>query len=251
MNKNHVLFFIFILLSFTSCNQFLNYKEVEVIIEEEHPFAKGSGQKVWYTLSYTTGDGEILYKHINRNQKTIKIQVRRNATIYICAWALNDFSPIGGVVNPGDDKRVYLNYKNGYLVNFLQDLYLQNPRAVSSLNYTKLFSLLNQKAILFSFDKLTLARDLLNGDLSLKSIYKLDNVSVDLNQAVEGYWISENPNEGAFVISDSSYKRVSLSLSEGEHYYVNIEKGFVMLIVVEPRTKKYYIRIEKINPEFM
>jgi hypothetical protein len=223
---------------------------VEIIIERQHPFEVSSGQELWYTLSYTTGLGDIENIHINKNQRSIKIWVKKNISVFVCAKALNDFSPIGGVINPGDDNRVVLNYKNGYLVSFLQDLYIQNPKATSSLNYEKLYQILNKKGILFSFDKLMLARGLLNGELSEESLFELDNLPIELYQAIEGYWISENPDEGGFVISDSNYKRVSLSLSEGEHYYINFEKGYRILIIVDTRSKKYFVRLESINPEF-
>ncbi len=242
---------IIFILSFISCELVSNYKEVEVVIESLHPFEEISKEKVWYTLSYTNGFGDISYKHINKNKRSTKILVPKNATIFVCAKPLNNFSPIATVINPGDEDKVYLNYKEGYLVSFLQDLYLQNPKAVSSVNYKKLFSILNKKDLLSSFDKLVLARDILNGELDETSIFKIDQLQIELTQAIDGYWISENPDEGGFSISDNNYKRVSLSLGDGEHYYINFEKGYIMLIIVEIQSKKYFVRIEEINTEFI
>lgn len=250
MKAKFIVLFILIVNIFISCEYSLNNKEVEIIIEREHPFESASGQSVWYTLSYTDGLGNINYKHLNKTQKTTKIYVKKNATIFICARALNDFSPVGGVINPGSDNRVVLNYEQGYLVSFLQDLYLQNPEATSALNYEKLYTTLKKRNLIQSFDKLVLARDLINGNLSDKSIYEVDNLSIELTQAIEGYWISENPDEGGFHISDSNYKRVSLSLGEGEHYYINIESGYIMVVIVDTRSRKYFVRIKDINPEF-
>jgi hypothetical protein len=246
-----ILINIFIIISIISCESVFNYKEVEVVIEDLHPFEEISGEKVWYTLSYTNALGDISYKHINKNKRSTKILVPKNATIFVCAKPLNDFSPIATVINPGEEERVSLNYKEGYLVSFLQDLYLQNPKAVSSINYKKLYSLLNKKGLLSSFDKLVLARDILNGELDETSIFEIDQLQIELTQAIDGYWISENPDEGGFTISDSNYKRVSLSLGDGEHYYINFEKGYIMLIIVESKSKKYFVRIEDLNPEFI
>ncbi|NCD05114.1 MAG: hypothetical protein EOL97_03260 [Spirochaetia bacterium] len=234
---------------FIGCSTSLNYKEVEIIIEEEHPFEKAIGTKVWYSLCYTDSSGKINYIHLKPEQRIIKIWIKKNITVFFCARILDDYSPIGGVINPGNDNRVILNYKNGYLVSFLQDLYIQNPKAVCSINYERVYDLLEKRGILFSFDKLTFARALLNGNLNENSIYELSNIPIEVNQAIEGYWISENPDEGGFLISDSNYKRVKLSLGEGEHNYINFEKGFRMKIIVDTRSKKYFVKIEEVNEE--
>ncbi len=250
MKRVFLLFFI-VLLLFSNCSLSFNYKEVEVILKDEHPFESASNMKLWYTLSYTNEVGNLLFKHLCRGKKSIKLWVRKDRPIFICAKPFNKYSPLGGIIKPGDDNRVVLDFKNGYLVEYLQSLYLQNSKAVSSLNYDKLFDYLNKKNLLFSFDKLILARDLLNGTLSFDSIYELDNLNISLEQAIDGYWISENPDEGGFNISDKNYRRISLSLGDGEHYYINFEKGYSMNIIVDTRKRKYFVKVEEICPEFL
>lgn len=244
-----ILFCLFSLL-LISCTQKLNYKEVEIIINSEHPFEKTTNKQMWYTISYTDGFGNIKYYHLGKDQRKIKIYVKKDMQTFICAKALDTFSPIAGVISPNDNK-VVLDYENGFLVEYLQNLYLQNPNAICSIKYEKLFSILKQKGLLYSFNEIILARDIINGNLSEKSIYENSKVSVSLNQAVEGYWISENPNEGGFLVSDSNYKRVKLSLSEGKHYYINAEKGYLMLILVDTINKNYFTHIERLPIELL
>ncbi len=242
--KVKILCLFFICLLNISCTQSIKYKEIEVIIENNHPFDRECENLFWYSICYTDGYGDLKYIHLNQGLKKIKLIVQRDKPIFICAKALGFLSPIGGVILP-DENKIVLDYEKGYLVSFLQKLYIQNPSAILSLKFNKIFTLLKKRGILNSFNKLILARDIISEDLCEKSIYSVDNIKVSLDQAINGYWISENPNEGGFLISDSNYKRIKLSLSEGTHYYLNIEKNYLMIIIVDTINKKYFTRIEK------
>lgn len=245
-----IFLLICVIIFLTSCVQILNYKEVEIVIERNHPFEKISNKNLWYTISYTDGFGNIKYYHLTKNTDKVKLLVRRGKPIFISAKALDEYSPIAGVI-AADKNRVILNYEEGKLVKFLQTLYLQNPEAVCSVNYELLVNKIKKKGLLDSFNELILARDIINGNLNESSFYNNENICVSLEQAVEGYWISENPNEGGFLISDSNFNRIKLSLSSGKYYYINIEKGYQMVIIVDSSSKKYFIKVEKLPIELL
>ncbi len=248
MNKASILIIIFIF--FCSCNEFINYKEVEIIINEKHPFEEISNKDLWYNISYTDGFGQIKNCHLVKNKKKLKLLVRKGQPIFICAKALDKYSPIGGVIL-ADEKRVVLKYEEGKMVEFLQNLYIQNSEAVSSINYNLLLDVSKKKGLLESFNELILARDIICGNLCEASLYKNDKISVSIEQAIEGYWVSENPDEGCFFISDSDYYRVKLSLSTGKYFYINIEKGYQMVIIVDSKSRKYFIKIERVPFELL
>lgn len=248
MKKKYFLTIVFIFL-FVGCSNSLLYREIEVEIIENHPFEEYCNNKMWYCISYTDGYGDLKYFHLEKGVKRFKLLVKRNKPVFICARAINTFSPLGGFVDR-DSSYCILDFESGYFIDFLQNIYLQNPEAINSINYNRLYNLLREKDLLRSFNKLILARDIVNKNLSSSSLYSEANVVVYLDQVMEGYWISENYNEGGFLVSNSNYRRIKLSLSQGYHYYINFEKGYLMNIIVDTKNKKYFIKIEKISMEF-
>lgn len=245
-----ILISFFLVFLLTSCEIMSEYKDVEVVITEQHPFETSILKELWYSVSWNDNKGIKQYSNLGTGNHSTILRVPKNRTVYVTARLIGEYYPLGGVILPGVSDKVFLNFEEGYLVDFLLELCIQNPESLEILNYPKLYQILKDQKLLYSFDKLTLARALMNGELTDNSFYHLDNIKIDISQVVSGYWTSDFPQEGSFWVSSSSKRSVYLSLGEGVHNYLNIEKGYIFTVIVDTRNNKYFINMKKIPEDF-
>lgn len=246
--KKLLVFYIFIPL-LVSCEFTSFYKEVSVSIEDVHPFEEICQKELWYLVYWNNNKGEIKYLHLPIGVKTFKLKVPKNINTYICASLLGLYNPLGGVICPGSQRNLCLSFEQGYLVDFLISLNHQNYEAINIINYKSLYSMLKSKKNFYSFDKLTLARALMNGTLKFSYSYKEPLIRIDLKQVPIGYWVSDLPSLGVICILNYNDLK-SISLGEGKYNFFNKEENYILTIIVDNRNKKYYINLKEC-PEIM
>ncbi|MBK5201599.1 MAG: hypothetical protein JJE21_08755 [Spirochaetaceae bacterium] len=226
-----------------------NNKVVKVHIAESYPFEIEACRSLWYKISYNGVNGSIVSKKMPKGVHDFSIEVPKNSNTYVIAQVLGDYFPQGGVIDTSTKNKIILTYDLGYLVQYILSIEKNNNEALKYLNFKKLSQMLKDNKLLINFDKLTLARALLNGTLDQNSIYTANNVRVDLDQLPQGYWVSDYPKEGSFWISQFQDKKVILSLNDGIHTFLNIDNGFLCKIIVDSRMNKYFISIKTVPQE--
>ena len=236
---NFVMFFLFL-----SCQMSSNNKIISIHINDVYPFEYEVCKPLWYKLSYNDSSGLIHTMKIASGVHDVSLCLPKTSNTYLIAQVIGDYYPQGGVVTNSTFGNLNLTFEQGYLVDFLLSIETQNPEAVNSLNYYKLYHLLKDNNHLFNYDRFTLARSILNGSLIESSIYILNNVRVDVTQIPPGYWISDYHNEGSFLVTNYVENNVVLSLNGGVHNYLNFYNGYLCRVVVDARNCKYFITLK-------
>ncbi len=170
-------------------------KQVEVGIEEEHPWKHVSYRPLWHTLVYYDASAQRRTVHLKSGTTRAFATVRRDCLTVFCAYPLSDLHPYGGFYYPGSKLPVVLTQQQGRLASLLLDAYAHNAQAIENLNGAALVALAPDVA---RMDTSALLVDILNGTVDQQNLVILPKLAVTLADLPAGYWISERNEERSF-----------------------------------------------------
>ncbi|NLK13885.1 MAG: hypothetical protein GX313_03910 [Spirochaetales bacterium] len=223
------------LLLFTSCdhNPFAE-RVVHVSIGEKHPWEEASHLPMWYTLVYTTKNGNKKM-HLSSGIRRTTIVIDRLDSVALCAYPLGAITPLGGFVQAGRGDRVVLTRKDGPLAKLLIEGNLLNADAIASLDMNLLSALVGDAV---NLDASALLVDLLSGVTPMKSLRRLERVWHTLSGIPDGYWVCENPSQRSFWIHFA--EEVPLLLDHGSTRWLNKERSLILTLASDGRTKMVF-----------
>jgi hypothetical protein len=138
---------------------------------------------------------------------------------------------------PTDRKSVSLTQGEGFLCDLLLNLSTGEKEAVGRVNYPLVLQrLTNQTEDCALLDYESLAKDILNGEVTDSSVLVLEPLSVFLEDIPPGYWVGERITDGAFW-SQLGDGGVGLLLSSGLHCFLNKEEGLLLKVFVDVQAK--------------
>ncbi len=233
-----VLLLLAISLSLPSCSVAHPDRRIEVTIPE-HPWETFGGVRLWYTLKWTYGDS-VQTLHVPADVRTVAISVPVGETVLVAAYPLGELSPFGGCVTPLiPNMSLVLSQNEGAIVGELLDI----DRIVTRrLNYGYMKDrMLSKTDDLRLVDKVSLLRDLQNGELLASSIKVHAAFGVDSFALPNGIWISEFLRDSSIVAMEGLSG--DLQLPEGVYRYLNPEMGRELVIIVDSGGQSYtYLR---------
>ena len=204
-----------------------------------HPWETDGPNELWYTLRWSYGT-EIRSAYIGPEERSVSIHVPIGETILIAAYPLGEMAPFGAIITPLDDGiQVSLNQNDGVIVNELIDL---DRTVTQRLNYGPIRdSMLKKCADLRRIEKVSLLRDLQNGELSQTSFKAVSLFGVDPFVLPNGLWISEYLCDPSLYVSDNLSPQ--LELPEGVFRYLNKDMDRVLVLIVDSSGNSYsYLR---------
>ncbi len=215
-------------MSLPSCSIEHPDRLIEVTIPD-HPWELFCGVRLWYTLKWTYGKS-IRSLYVSPDERKVSICVPAGETVLVAAYPLGEMNPFGGAVTPLDPSGdLVLSQNDGSVVGELLDV----DRVVTMrLNYRALSSVMGNKADdLRLVEKVSLLRDLQNGELTAASIKPTALFGVDSFSMPNGLWVSEYFRDSSLVVTDGMSG--DLQLPEGVFRYLNVEMGRELVIVVD------------------
>ena len=204
-----------------------------------HPWETDGPNELWYTLRWSYGT-EIRSASIGPEERSVSINVPIGETVLIAAYPLGEMAPFGAIITPLDDGiQVSLNQNDGVIVSELIDL---DRTVTQRLNYGPIRdSMLKKCTDLRRIEKVSLLRDLQNGELSQTSFKAVSLFGVDPFVLPNGLWISEYLCDPSLYISDNFSPQ--LELPEGVFRYLNKEMDRVLVLIVDSSGNSYsYLR---------
>jgi hypothetical protein len=226
---------LILLLLLTSCDHNpLAERVVHVSIGEKHPWEEASHLPVWYTLVYTTKNGNRKM-HLSSGVRQTAIVIDRLGSVALCAYPLGTFAPLGGFVQAGRRDRVVLTRKDGSLAKLLVEGNPLNADAIASLDMNLLSALVGEA---INLDASALLADLLSGVAPEKSLQRLERVWYTLGGIPDGYWVCENPSQCSFWIHFG--EEIPLLLDHGSTRWLNKERSLILTLASDGRTKMVF-----------
>jgi len=173
----------------------LSERQVEIIINEEHPWKKVSHRPLWHTLVYYDGAGCLQQVHLEGGTTKATIAVRRDRLTVFCAYPLSSLVPYGGFSYPGCKTPIVLDQEQGRLASLLLDAYPHNSQAIENLNGQALVAMAGDVA---RMDTSKFLVDLLNGTVDHESLALHPKLTITLADLPAGYWINERCDQRSF-----------------------------------------------------
>ena len=232
--KTVILLVVSALLLAVSCSLAVPDRLLEVSIPG-HPWESAQTKKLWYTLRWTYGT-EIRSAYVGPEERLVSIHVPIGETVLIAAYPLGEMAPFGAIITPlEEDIQVSLNQNDGVIVNELIDL----DRVVTQrLNYGPIReSMLKKCTDMRRIEKVSLLRDLQNGELSQASFKAVSLFGVDPFVLPNGLWTSEYLCDPSLYISDNLSPQ--LQLPEGVFRYLNSDMDRVLVLIVDSSGNSY------------
>ncbi len=232
------LMLAFLAISLPSCAVAHPDRRLEVTIPE-HPWELFGGVRLWYTLKWTYGDS-VRSLHVPSDVRRVSILVPVGETVLVAAYPLGEMNPFGGAVTPLDSSMdLTLTQNDGAIVGELLDV---DRMMTTRLNYRLLSTRMRAKVDDFRLvERISLLRDLQNGEL-LSSSIKVSNIfAVDSFAVPNGMWVSEYLRDSSLVVLDGTSG--DLELPEGVYRYLNVEMDRELVIIVDSTGSSYtYLR---------
>ncbi len=232
--KTVLLLVVSAILLAVSCSLVRPERTLEVQIPK-HPWETVQTKNLWYTLRWTSGT-EIRSAYIGPDERFVSLHIPIGETVLIAAYPLGEMAPFGAIITPLDDGiQVSLNQNDGVVVNELIDL----DRVVTQrLNYGPIReSMMKKTADLRRIEKVSLLRDLQNGELSQTSFKAVSLFGVDPFVLPNGLWTSEYLCDPSLYISDNLSPQ--LQLPEGVFRYLNADMNRVLVLIVDSSGNSY------------
>ncbi|NLZ76642.1 MAG: hypothetical protein GX911_01585 [Spirochaetales bacterium] len=220
---------------FVSCDHNpLVERVVHVSIGEVHPWEEASHLPLWYTLVYTTKNGNRKM-HLSGGVRQATVVIDRFGACAICAYPLGTLAPLGGFVRTGGSDRVVLTRKDGLLAKLLVEGNLLNPEAIASLDMDLLSALVGEAV---NLDSSALLVDLLAGVTPTQSLQRLERVRYLLGGVPPGHWVCEHPSRSSFWIHFG--EEIPLLLDHGATRWLSRERSLILTLVVDSATKMVF-----------
>lgn len=223
---------ILLLILLISCSQDITHAYVEVVIPE-HPWETYTGAKIWYTLKWTDGDGEHT-KHVESSAQSVRIKVKADRTVYICAYPLSDMLPFGAAFTPASVPAcILLTQDEGYLADIFMNL---KEEVREKINWEALLQACFSKSeALMDLDVQMLVSAAMNGNLGKSSAVKNSSYEIGPFTVQNGVWVPERTGEGRVFVNDGEMEK--MNVTPGVYRYYESEASLEMRIVCEPDGK--------------
>ena len=211
-----------------SCSMEIGTSYVEVIIPE-HPWEVYTGGELWYSLKWCDGDGEHV-KYVEQGVKSLKIKVKADRTVYICAYPLADMMPFGAAFSPVRvPSCVVLSQDEGYLADIFMNL---KEEVREQVNWENLIQSCREKSeALTDLDVQMLVSAAMNGNLSKRAIVKNKSYEIGPFMVQNGVWIPESAGLPRVVVTEGSMEK--MEVTPGVYRYYERESGLELRIVCE------------------
>ncbi len=222
------LVFLFVPFLLLSCSMDLGYSNIEVLIPE-HPWETYTEAQLWYSLRWTDGDGEHV-KYVEQGQRSVRIKVKADRTVYICAYPLSNLMPFGAAFSPSSvPSCVLLTQEEGFLADVFMSL---NEEVREQVNWEKLIQACYDKTeSLMDLDIQMLVSATMNGNLGKSAIVKNRSYEIGPFMVQNGVWIPERMGLGRVVVTEGSMEK--MTVSPGVYRFYEREAGLEMRIVCE------------------
>ena len=206
--------------------------EVDISIEDSHPWERASGRQFWYTLVYQGTDG-LEMVNLPIGTRRARVAVPRLGTVVFAAYPLGAGIPmVAHCLSEKQRKSIVLSADLGPLCDSLLHIAKTWPLPVTHVNVSRLAARVREIAPDgMGVDWNRLATDIVSGTLGRDSVTKLGGRALVLGDVPGGRWVCEAGSFGSLTIFDG--EEVSLdSVPPGVLRFVNLARKMELRLMV-------------------